>query len=70
LGLSLDLDGLLLGSSSGLHVLDDGSASRVARDTRIGISKGERLPLRFFAADSPFVTHKPRRNGGCRDEIA
>ena len=68
LALTLGLDGLPLGDESGLHVLDDGYTSRVRTSTRIGISKGDRLPLRFFAADSPFVTHRRQKSGGNRHE--
>jgi len=49
LGLTLGLDGLPLGPASGLYVLDDGLRLPVRTSTRIGISKGKDLPLRFLA---------------------
>lgn len=64
LGLGLDLNGLLLGKHSGLYVIDDGNAPRVARTTRVGVSRGAELPLRFYALDSPFVTHRRREVSG------
>jgi DNA-3-methyladenine glycosylase len=70
LALTLDLDGLPLGAKSDLHILDDGCTPRICTSTRIGISKGDRLPLRFFAADSPFVTNKHTKSGGIRHETA
>lgn len=70
LALTLALDGLALGVESGLHVLDDGYAPHVRTSTRIGISKGDRLPLRFCAAESPFVTQRRSKSGGKRDETA
>ncbi|MCL4367666.1 MAG: DNA-3-methyladenine glycosylase [Actinobacteria bacterium] len=56
LGLHLGLDGLPLGPASGVRILDDGSRPALACGTRIGISRGENMPLRYFAADSPYVT--------------
>ncbi len=68
LGLHLALDGLHLGERSGLFVFDDGLRPSVARATRIGITKGQDLPLRFVAADSPFVTGRRRTPGGGEHE--
>jgi len=70
LGLDLSLDGKALGAQSGIHVLDDGRRPPVAHDVRIGISKGDHLPLRFFAADSEYVTRRPTTSGGKTHETA
>jgi len=67
LGLTLALDGLPLGERSGLYLVDDGAQPRVERAVRVGIRKGDQLPLRFFAADSAFVTHRGRRSGGLHE---
>lgn len=64
LGLGLDLNGLFLGQDSGLYVIDDGWTSPLAVGTRVGITKGDTLPLRFFAADSVFVTRRRQSRGG------
>ncbi len=58
LGLRLELDGLPFGAASGLHLVDDGARPAVVRAPRVGITKGGALPLRYFAADSAFVTHR------------
>lgn len=62
LGLTLGLNGLALGSESGLHVFDDGVRPRVEQGTRIGIAHGKEMKLRFVAADSDYVSC--RRNHG------
>lgn len=64
LGLRLDMDGLRLGPDSGMYVVDDGFDAHAVRCRRVGISKGDLLPLRFCAAESAYVTHKPRTTGG------
>ena len=70
LGLTLDMDGLPLGVPSGLFIIDDGYTCTIKTDTRVGISKGEGLPLRFFAADNSFVTQRRPRSGGPSAETA
>jgi DNA-3-methyladenine glycosylase len=64
LGIHLGLNALPLGEVSGLHVIDDGVVPEVIRTTRVGISQGGHLPLRFYMADSAYVTHGVRRTGG------
>lgn len=63
LGLSLDHDGLPLGDETGLRVIDDGRIPCVQVDSRIGLSKGSELPLRFLAADSRYVSRRSKRTG-------
>ncbi|MBC7293875.1 MAG: DNA-3-methyladenine glycosylase [Thermoleophilia bacterium] len=58
LGLHLGLNGLPLGEVSGLYVIDDGFTCQVACSTRIGISRGKDLPLRYFMVGSPYVTRQ------------
>jgi len=50
------LNGLPLGELSGVFVIDDGWRPEVACSSRIGISKGETLQLRYFAAHSTYVS--------------
>jgi DNA-3-methyladenine glycosylase len=68
LGLTLDLNGLPVGEDSGVWLLDDGERPPVMTTTRVGISKGDDLPLRFYAADSTFVTRRPVQAGYKRRE--
>jgi DNA-3-methyladenine glycosylase len=64
LGLGLGLNGLALGEASGLFVIDDGSAPEVGRTVRIGISRGDRLPLRYYMIGNTYVTQAARTTGG------
>lgn len=59
LGLHLGLNGLDLGEPSGLYVLDDGRRPTVGRTTRVGISRGDRLRLRYFMDGSRYVSASP-----------
>jgi DNA-3-methyladenine glycosylase len=64
LGIHPGLNGLPLGAMSGLYVLDDGSRPDVGMTTRIGISRGATLPLRYYAAGSMCVTRRSAIRGG------
>jgi DNA-3-methyladenine glycosylase len=64
LDLHLGLDGLPLGDASGLYVIDDGVVPTVERTERIGISKGDRLLLRFVMSESAYVSRRARLRGG------
>jgi DNA-3-methyladenine glycosylase len=66
LGLHLGLDGLGLGAESGLVVLDDGGRPDVARTTRVGLSQGERLPLRYYMRGNRCVSDLARTIEGER----
>lgn len=59
-GRSLDigpeLNGRSLGPESRLMVLDDGVRAKVGTTTRIGISKGRDLPLRYYMVGNRCVT--------------
>jgi DNA-3-methyladenine glycosylase len=58
LGVHPGLNGLALGAPSGLFVLDDGARPEVGMTTRIGISRGATLPLRYYALSSKCVTRR------------
>jgi len=64
LGLDLGFDGLPLGETSRLYVIEDGWRGAVGRSTRIGISKGSDLPLRYYMVGSACVGGEPRQSGG------
>jgi DNA-3-methyladenine glycosylase len=66
LGVDGTLNGLPLGEVSGLFILDDGTSPRVGVATRIGISRGDTLPLRYYSPDSNYVTRRSATKGGPR----
>lgn len=63
LGLTLGSNGLPLGEASGLYIIDDGFFSDITCTTRVGISRGDHLPLRFYMTGSTYVTHRVRLMG-------
>jgi DNA-3-methyladenine glycosylase len=60
LGLDRSWNGRALGRASGICVLDDGTTVDVARTTRVGISVGAELPLRYILDGSAYVSRGPR----------
>jgi DNA-3-methyladenine glycosylase len=64
LGIHLGLNNLPLGEASATYIIDDGVVPEVARTTRVGISKGGDLPLRFYMTGNACVTRGVRRTGG------
>ena len=60
LGLDRSWNGRPLGSASGIRVLDDGAAVYVTSTTRVGISVGVDLPLRYILSGSEYVSRGPR----------
>lgn len=66
LGLRLELNGLPLGERSGLFVIDDGIRPQIGVTTRVGISQGEALPLRYYMEGTRYLTRAPRTIRGDR----
>ena len=64
LGLGMELDGLSLGDRSGLYIIDDGEHPEVGRTTRVGISRGDSLTLRYYMRGSAYVSALRRTSGG------
>jgi DNA-3-methyladenine glycosylase len=64
LALHLGLNGLGLGEASGLFILDDGERPEVRQTTRVGISHGARMPLRYYMAGTGYVSGLARMIGG------
>jgi len=60
LGVRPEMNGAPLGPPSGLYVLDDGCRPDVEATTRVGISQGRHLPLRYYMRGSRFVTRPIR----------
>ena len=60
LGLDRRWNGRQLGPASGVCVLDDGTTVSVERTTRVGISVGAELPLRYILSGSEYVSRGPR----------
>jgi DNA-3-methyladenine glycosylase len=58
------LNGLPLGEVSGLYVMDDGAQPEVGMATRVGISRGAALPLRYYLKGSRCVTGRSAETGG------
>lgn len=54
----------LVGASSGVTVVDDGTAPprRPGRSSRIGLSKGAELPWRWFVEDSEDLSRQSRKS--------
>lgn len=67
LGLHLGMNGLGLGEASGLYIIDDGQSGAVGCTTRIGISVGDGLPLRYYMMGSTYVTALGRIGRGERE---
>lgn len=64
LGMHPGLNGLPLGPSSGLFVIDDGCRPEVLVTTRVGISRGRSLPLRYYMQGSTYISRPARMIGG------
>ncbi|NLE10718.1 MAG: DNA-3-methyladenine glycosylase [Actinobacteria bacterium] len=64
LGLRMELNGLPLGDQSGVFILDDGARPGLGCTTRVGVSRGASLPLRFYLAGSEYVSGHRRLSRG------
>ena len=64
LGLSLGLNGLPLGARSGLLVIDDGWRREIACTSRVGITRGDHLLLRYYMTESTYVTGQRKTTTG------
>lgn len=60
-GLDLTWNHAVLGTESGLVVLDDGWAPRVEVTGRIGVGSGGDLALRYILPGSTYLSRPPRR---------
>ena len=60
----LGMNGLALGEESGVFVIDDRYRPHVGLTTRIGITRGAGLPLRYYAVGSRCVTGRPATPSG------
>ncbi len=56
LGIDRSWNARALGRASGIYVLDDGTIVNVGRTTRVGISIGAELPLRYILPGNAFVS--------------
>jgi len=66
LDIGLAMSGLPLGPESGVFLLDDGVKREVGRTTRVGISQGGQLLLRYYAIGSRYVSGPAALIGGQR----
>lgn len=64
LGLDLSLDGLPLGNTSGIYILDDAARPIVTRSSRVGISQAKELQLRFCEEGSQYLSRGGKRRRG------
>jgi len=65
LGLDRSWNGRPLGRASGVCVLDDGTTVHAVRTTRVGISVGAELPLRYILPGSACVSRRSRVVSAC-----
>jgi DNA-3-methyladenine glycosylase len=68
LGVDPELNGAVLGGSSGVFVLDDGQEAEVGCATRVGISVGAGLLLRYYEKGSRYVSMRPGSKRGKQGE--
>ena len=66
LDIRLEMSGRPLGPASGVFLLDDGVRPEVGRTTRVGISQGGQLPLRYYAVGSRYLSGPAALIGGKR----